>query len=246
MRNEKILEIGNARNPLFLQLSRLDREQEFPDVPVMPETLLLMELMVRERTVDLGDLSQLVLGDMGATIQIMRLAGSDESLADARPARIEDCISGLGLEACLEAVSKQTLKRSARHPGMNAMWTHAREIAEICRTLAEEDPLSANPEEAYLVGLFHAIGSLPVVLEWDRSIHLPDDPELAGLRLAQAWALPHCVIDYFSELRPLSNGNRWRRLVEQAHAYDCAQPETPLPSQKHAIPSTPWMQSVSS
>ena len=181
MRNEKILEIGSTRNPLFLQLSRPEREKDLPDVPVMPETLLLMELMMRERTVDLGDLSQLVHGDMGAAIQIMRLAGSDESLAGARPARIEDCISGLGLEACLEAVSKQTLKRSARHPGMNAMWTHVREIAETCRTLAEESPLSANPEEAYLVGLFHAIGSLPVVLEWDRTTCLPDDPELAGL-----------------------------------------------------------------
>lgn len=246
MRNEKILEIGNARSPLILQLSRQEREQELPDVPVMPETLLLMELMVRERTVDLGELSQLVLGDMGAAIQIMRLAGSDESLADARPARIEDCISGLGLEACLDAVSKQTLKRSARHPGMNAMWTHAREIAEICRTLAEESSLSANPEEAYLVGLFHAIGSLPVVLEWDRMTNFPDDPELAGLRMAQAWALPHCVIDYFSELRPLSNGNRWRRLVERAHACDCAPTEIPVPLQKHSTPSTRWMHSVSS
>jgi hypothetical protein len=242
VRNEKILEIGSARNPLFLQLNRLEREQELPDVPVMPETLLLMELMVRERTVDLGELSQLVLSDLGAAIQIMRLAGSEESLAEAHLARIEDCISGLGLEACLDAVSKQTLKRSARHPGMNAMWTHAREIAEICRTLAEESPLSANPEDAYLVGLFHAIGSLPVVLEWDRTIYLPDDRELAGLRMAQAWSLPPCVIDYFSELRPLSNGNRWRRLVERAHAHDCAQPEAP-PLQKH---STAWMHSVSS
>jgi hypothetical protein len=241
--NEKILEIGSARNPLFLQLSRLEREQELPDVPVMPETLLSMELMLRERTVDLGDLSQLVLGDLGAAIQIMRLAGSDESLADSRPARIEDCISGLGLDACLEAASKQTLRRSARHPGMNALWAHARKIAEICRTLAEENPLSASPDEAYLVGLFHAIGSLPAVLGWDCAIDLPEDPELAGLRLAQSWALPHCVIDYFSELRPLSNGNRWRRLIEQAHACDRAPSECPLSLQKAP---TLWMHSLSS
>lgn len=243
MLNEKILEIGSARNPLFLQLSRLEREQDLPDVPVMPETLLLMELMMRERTVDLGDLSQLVLGDLGAAIQIMRLAGSDESLADARPARIEDCISGLGLEACLDAVSKQTLKRSARHPGMNAMWVHAREIAEICRALAEENPFSANPEEAYLVGLFHAIGSLPAVLGWDCATYLSDDSELAGLRMAQAWSLPHCVVDYFSELRPLSNGNRWRRLIERAHACDCAPAESSLPLQE--VPPL-WMHSLSS
>lgn len=243
MLNEKILEIGNARNPLFLQLSRLEQEEDFPDVPVMPETLLLMELMMRERSVDLGDLSQLVLGDLGAAIQIMRLAGSEESLADGRPARIEDCISGLGLEACLDTVSKQTLKRSARHPGMNAMWAHAREIAEICRNLAEEDLFSANPEEAYLVGLFHAIGSLPVVLGWDCAMYLSDDPNLAGLRMAQAWSLPHCVIDYFSELRPLSNGNRWKRLIERAHACDAASAESPVHIQK--APKL-WMHSLSS
>ena len=240
MRNEKILEIGSARNPVFLQLNQQEwaAKHELPDLPVMPETLLLMELMVRERTVDLGELSQLVLGDMGAALQIMRLAGSEESLADDRPSRIEDCISGLGLEACLDAVSRQTLKRNARHPGMNAMWTHAREIAESCRALAEQSYFSANPEEAYLVGLFHAIGALPVVLEWDRTIDLPDDQELAGLRIAQGWSLPHCVIDYFSELRPLSNGNRWSRLVERAHAQDYAMAETPISMQKQSVA---WM-----
>ena len=58
-----------------------------------------------------------------------------------------------------------------------------------------------NPTEAYLTGLFHKIGSLPVMLDWDSSRGLSGDPVHGGLRLADAWFLPQCIAEYFSELQ---------------------------------------------
>jgi hypothetical protein len=248
VQEKRVIEIGISRNAVpFGQLTPLELVRDLPDVPVLSETLLLMELKVRDRAVDLGEISQLVRGDLGAVIQIMRLAAREDASAECRPTRIEDCISGLGLLACVEAMSKQTVKRRNRPPAIVEAWTHAQVIAQYCRLLAEENRVSANPDEAFLVGLLHGIGSLPDVLGWDWTNQLFGDPELAGLKMAEAWSLPACVVGYFSELRPLPKPNRWTEIVERAHLQASLHVEdrateghTPLEK-----PSPAWMQLVS-
>jgi hypothetical protein len=215
---EKVFEIATARNALSASPTiALDLVRDLPDVPVLSETLLLMELKVRERAVDLNEISQLVLSDLGACLQIMRLAGREDSPSGDHLKRIEDCISGLGLQACIEAMSRRTIMRSRRQPAVLETWLHARIIAENCRFLAEEASWPVSPDEAYVVGLFHPIGTLPDVFDWDCSAFLSNDPSLAALRMAEAWSLPPCVVEYFSELRPFSNSHRWTQIVEQAH-----------------------------
>ncbi len=247
MRNERVFETESGRNGLTFQLNAQDLDLSLPDVPVLSETLLLMELLVRERTVDLSEISQVVLGDLGAVIQIMRLAGRENAGAEDRPARIEDCISGLGLQACVEAISKRPLKRSTCDPAILETWTHARKVAEDCRFLADEALLPVNPEDAYLVGLFHAMSSLPSVLSWGYSVHIPSNPDIEGLRMAEAWSLPACVVEYFSEPRSHASAIRWREIVRSVH-----QPANSsridstlhghLPLQPHA---SAWVQAVS-
>jgi len=216
--DQKVLEFGIARSEVSSRsLAQLDLVRDFPDVPVLSETLLLMELKIRDRAVDLTEISHLVLGDIGAVLQIMRLAGGEDVSADSRPTRIEDCISGLGLQACLEAMSRQTVKRRNRLPAIVETWSHARVIAENCKFLAEEDMLPAIPDEAYLVGLLHAMGTLPEILEWDWTPSAFSDLDLAGLRMAEAWSLPGCVVEYFCELRSNSKTNRWTEIVQRAH-----------------------------
>jgi len=75
-----------------------------PAIPIMQETLLLLDLAVQESSVDLREISQLVLDDLGATLQILRLAGREYANSHDRPLRIEDCISALGVNACMQAV----------------------------------------------------------------------------------------------------------------------------------------------
>jgi hypothetical protein len=216
--DKKVFEFGlvcNSASPR--QVAQLDLVREFPDVPVLSETLLLMELKIRDRAVDLTEISHLVLGDLGAVLQIMRLAGREDGSTESRPRRIEDCISGLGLQACLEAMSRQTVKRRNRLPAIVETWSHARVIAENSRFMAEEDRLPINPDDAYLIGLFHAIGSMPEILGWDCIVPAFSDPDLVGLRMAEAWSLPGCVVEYFCELRSISKTNRWTEIVRRAH-----------------------------
>jgi HD-like signal output (HDOD) protein len=189
---------------------------QLPGVPALPETLLLMDLKMHESCVDLRELSQLVLNDLGATLQILRLAGLEYGGAEDRPNRIEDCISGLGLQACLEAASARTVTCGSRHQAIAETWSHSRMIAQCARIVAEDMP-GTNPDEAYLVGFFHAIGMLPSVLGWDWREPGPADGALAGYRMARSWFLPQCVIDFFAEINTPAAPRRWSGIVRTAH-----------------------------
>lgn len=197
------------RGPLQLEVSR-----DHPDVPVMPETLLLLDLLVQETCVDLRQMSELVLADLGATLQILRLAGREYGTDDDRPLRIADCISDLGLRTCLKAVSAQTIGRHERKSEVAALWAHSREIAS-CSRLVAQDMSEIDPEEAYLVGLLHAIGMAPAVLGWKES-SVADDA-LMGLKLAKSWSLPRCVMEFFGETQLSRYTNRWSVIVQEAH-----------------------------
>jgi HDOD domain-containing protein len=252
---KRVFEFGTARgavipgplSPVDLMRDPAgDLVRDLPDVPVLSETLLLMELKSRDRAVDLTEISQLVLGDLGAVIQIMRLAGSEDFSVESRPTRIEDCISGLGVQACIEAMSRQTIKRRNRPAAIVETWTHAQTVAENCRSLAEENIVAVNPDEAFLVGLFHTIGSLPEVLGWEWTTPISSDPDLAGLRMADAWSLPQCVVDYFSEPQSLSKPGRWRDIVHRAHRQGSLRVREEALDERRPVPniSSAWLQLV--
>jgi HD-like signal output (HDOD) protein len=152
---------------------------------------------------------------MGATLQILRLAGREHGVSEDRPWRIEDCISHLGLDACREAISTQTVVRGDhRQYAISECWAHAREVAQYSRALANEIA-DVNPDEAYLAGLLHAIGFLPELLGWRESGVV--DGALAGLRLAKRWSLPSCVVEFFSEVQLTGYSTRWPGIVRKAH-----------------------------
>jgi HD-like signal output (HDOD) protein len=213
--NQTVFDIQIQRDsPIERQPLHFETSRDNPDFPVMPETLLLLDLLVQEPCVDLRQMSELVLADLGATLQILRLAGREYGTADDRPIRIADCISDLGLRACLKAVSAQTIGRHERKSEVTALWEHSREIAS-CSRLVAQDMLEIDPEEAYLVGLLHGIRMAPAVLGWKESTGA-DDAAL-GLKLAKRWSLPRCVMEYFSEIQLSRYTNRWSVIVQEAH-----------------------------
>jgi len=187
-----------------------------PDVPVLPETLLRFELEIQEPCVDLRAMSQLVLSDLGATLQILRLSGSVYDDAENRPTRIEDCISDLGLDACLGAVSAQTVARDGCYQAIMGTWAHSREIAQHARLAAEEMP-DVNPEDAYLVGLLHAIGLLPQILGWSGDPTGKLDGNLVGFQMARQWRLPPFVVEFFSAMQRAGCDPRRPQIVTSAH-----------------------------
>lgn len=214
MANKTAFQIQTRRDAIIDRRPiEVDTNFDLPEVPVMPETLLLLDLLVQESCVDLRQMSYLVLADIGASLQILRLAGREYGAAEDRPTRIADCISDLGLRPCLKALSAQTLSRHGHE--IAAFWDHAREIADQAKLVAQE-MVDVDPEEAYLVALFHMLGSVPALLGWREPA--ATDHSLAGLRLAKRWSLPNCVIEFFGEMQLPGYDGRWLTIVRKAHA----------------------------
>ena len=213
MPTETVFQTPFRRSPPA-ELLQAGFAQDLPDIPVLPKTLLCLELMAQGACVDLREMTQLVLGDLGATLQILRLAGREYGDEEGRPVRMEDCIVDLGLEACLKAVSTQMATDDGPHHAIAKFWDHCREIAQQSRLLAEEMP-EVNPGEAYLVGLLHAIGLLPKLLGWREPGGA--DGALAGLRLATRWSLPPCATEFFGEMHRNGYAACWSWVVRKAH-----------------------------
>ncbi len=190
---------------------------DLPDVPVLPETLLSMELKAHELSVDLHEMSQLVLSDPGATLQILRLAAHEYGDSSDRPSRMEDCISSLGLQACLKAAARQPVTGHTRHRAVPEIWAHSVEVARYSSALAEASSGAVRPEAAYLVGLLHALPLMPAVLGWNCRERGLKDAAAAGLSLAERWRLPRCVQDFFREANLPGQATQWTDIVERGH-----------------------------
>jgi hypothetical protein len=189
---------------------------ELPDVPVLSGTLLSMELVICKRSVDLAQVSQLVLSDLGATLQILRQAGRENAMGDGCLERVEDCIAWLGLEGSLEALARCPIARGPRFTSVYSAWTRARETAIISRFVAEKLGLNVAAEDAYLVGLARGIGNLPATLEWDWTSQIGNDSDLAALRIVEAWHLPRCIAEYFLDRMAGKSQTRWTVIVDCA------------------------------
>jgi hypothetical protein len=215
IRTSRSSDQADRNSVLRIQSGQLPSRQKF-GVPVMQETLLLVELEAQELGVDLKTVSELVLSDLGATLQVLRLAGREYGNAETRPTRVEDCISDMGMQACIEAMSAQLIPRGGRSKAMAELWSHSREIARHSKQIAEQT-VDIDSDQAYLVGLCHSIGSLPGVLDWSGSKSQGFDSVLVGFELAREWSLPGCVFDYFFDLQVCGGQSPWTEMVQAAH-----------------------------
>ena len=207
--------IGAPRNVLAaMELSQPAFTSGLPDIPVLSETLLQMEFEIDERPAHLARVAHVILSDLGATIQVMRLAGREYA---GNAGRIEDCVAALGLQACLDTMSKRTIARSHRHSAIVEVWEHARVIADISAVIANQTDFNIAPEDASLAGLCHDIGRLPRLLGWDFPNQLPSDIDLAALSIAAKFSLPLCVEEYFAGRHFGRMNNKWIAIVGWAH-----------------------------
>ena len=208
---------------------------QLPAVPALPQTLVALEFQLRESPVDLSEFSSTVLGDLGATIQILRLAGLEYGDAEDRPVRIEDCIADLGVEECFRAAQKGTFIKGAFNRTVFETWSHSREIARNCWQIADAASGIVHPYEAYLAGLLHGIGALPSLLGWQRS-DSSLDRNLVALRMAERWSFPACLKDYFREISIPGCNPQVSTIVAEAHRL-AADPSARCPLTEISAPS---------
>lgn len=184
-----------------------------PSLPTMISTRLQLELLLKDSLIDLKAVSEVILADAGATLQVLRLIGEEYPSADGRPTRIEDCIVSLSTERCYQLICTSETSGSDAYV---SEWQLCRRIAECARELAESlDGFS--PEEAYLVGLLYRLGSFPHLLGWKVDGSSASEHEALGVMLAYHWHLPDYVLYAIKEHQAQVIAPRWRSMLQLAH-----------------------------
>jgi hypothetical protein len=183
------------------------------DVPVMSATVLGLEMLLQNPYIDLRMASDLVLSDVGATIQILRLIGKEYDFAGDRPSRMGDCIASLDVDAWFGAICAHTFANDRQHSATTAVWKHCRLVAQYAQLVAESlDDIS--PEDAYLVGLLHGIGDIPEALGWPNSGRGNRD---TGALFAMEGTLPLFVLAAIRSMHDSTSSPAWRFILNTAH-----------------------------
>ena len=198
-------------------LDQRDFAQENTDLldelPVMSSTVLGLDMILQEPYIDLRIVSDLILSDVGATIQILRLIGREYDFAADRPSRIGDCIASLDVNAWYGAVSAHTFPCDREHEAMTVVWKHCRVVAQYSQLVAESMEHIA-PEDAYLVGLLHGVGAIPTSLGWSNSDRAG---KAAKALLDMEEVLPLFVHAALRSLNDSGSSSAWRFILTAAH-----------------------------
>ena len=217
----------------FPKLNKLAQEdaEYLDDVPVMSATVLGLEILLSEPCIDLQKASELVLSDIGATIQTLRLIGRDYDFAAELPYRMGDCIASLDLGTWFCAMSARTFAFEGLHPAATAFWKHGRLIAQYAQLVAESlDRFSS--EDAYLVGLLHEVGAIPKVLGWPGGVSGASDPVALS---ALEGSLPLFVLAAIRSVNDRCSSSTWTFILNAAHKLAGAQADFSGSALRHPL-----------
>lgn len=211
---------SNAPSPqirvtdLLTEIATVVGMETLPPVPISLATRLRLEMLVmRSSVLNLREITDAILRDAGATLQLMRVADEEYQGDEGRPTRIEHCIALMNHERWYEAVCSSVIGSQERH--ILDAWKQFRRKAHYTREAAMRVD-GFCPEEAYLVGLLHQIGKIPHLLGWTKRSRYTEAEECElGILLAQSYSAPRYLIEALHEQQQ-GKDSRWSMLLRSA------------------------------
>ncbi len=141
-------------------------------LPTLPEVALRIRQCEKDPNLDNLGLTRVIEHDPATTAQLLRIANSPLVRREVKVADLSKAIGLLGMNYCAKvAVSISTRqlfnsKNPASEKRMREIWQHSLNVACHCYVLANKAKLV--PEEAFLAGLLHKIGALPIIAMADK------------------------------------------------------------------------------
>jgi HD-like signal output (HDOD) protein len=176
----------------------LPGEAEFPSPPARPDALLRLELALSEWVTDLEGISHIVGGDIGLTIQLLRLAAREMPESAGTMVTIGEMVIHLGVEKLATLVARtEALPYHVSHSDLSLcerFWTHSRLTALVAEELAGQST-DVRPQDAHLAGLLCHLGNLPQLLGWQAASPGAVNSSNRGHRIAHAWGFPRALAD---------------------------------------------------
>ena len=153
------------------------------DLPSMPEVALKISKAIQDKDADFRRIAITVQADPVIAARIVQVANSAMYAGVSQVESVQNAIARIGLQATraivMTVVMKNLYAPESRllHKRMNIYYRHSIRVAAIAHALAAH--LSGfDPEQAFLAGLIHDIGVLPLLIQADRRSELNQDAEL--------------------------------------------------------------------
>jgi len=191
-------------------------------LPTLPEIALRIRKCELDPNLDIIGLARIIEQDPATTAQLLRIANSPLVRREVKVADLSKAISLLGMSYCSKvAISYSTRqlfnsKNSSSKNIMREIWQHSLNVACHCYVLANKTGLV--PEEAFLAGLLHKIGALPIIAMSDKEkeysldeLHktINDVHPMLGEKILSHWQFPRSIIDvpqsYLDQNRYINN-----------------------------------------
>jgi len=180
------------------------------DLPSMPEIALKINKAVQDESLDIKAISMVVQNDPMISARTVQVANS-AMYAGSQPVQtIQRAVQKIGLRAMRAIVMSVTIRNlyTAKSPlikkRMQTYYHHSIRVAVISQTLAKKIK-GFDPEQAFLAGLVHDIGVMPLLIKADNHDEIKNNPELlekviddlraiVGPILLKQWSFEHELI----------------------------------------------------
>ena len=186
-------------------------------LPTIPPVLTGIIALIDDDRAGAKKLVELIERDQALTARLLRLANSAFFGQARKVATIPRAVLLLGFSTvrnlALGVKVWDTLGTGVSRKELEALWTHAVQVASVARTIARQQR-QVNPDEAFTTGLLHDVGQLVLALRfkdlyWEtarKSTSTEQLPRLeqstlgvdhaeVGSWLLEAWNLPALMVE---------------------------------------------------
>lgn len=177
-------------------------------LPTLPEIALRIRQSENDPNLNNVLLARIIEHDPATSAQLLRIANSPLVRREVKVADLSKAISLLGINYSSKVAislstrqlfaskNKESIKR------MRDIWQQSIEIACLCYVLASRTKLI--PEEAFLAGMLHKIGSLPIIALADENGNYSAEEidqaitnihPMLGENILSKWQFPRAIAD---------------------------------------------------
>jgi HD-like signal output (HDOD) protein len=152
-------------------------------LPTLPAYVFELNSMLAAKPVNLKRVAEIIRTDPSLTAQVLRLCNSAFMGCRERVTRIEHAVMLVGTERLRTMVLTCSLIEYVGHrvssEEIQSFWQHCFLTAALSERLSRGIAYS-QPEQAYLAGLLHDIGALPLLMFTSTESHDPENMVMCG------------------------------------------------------------------
>ena len=203
------------------------------DLPSMPEVALKINQAVQDESLDFQKIAEIVQTDPMISARAVQVANS-AMYAGSQPVQtIKRAVQRIGLRAMRTIVMSVTLRNLYTPTSplikkrMKTYYHHSIRVGVICHALTKKIK-GFDPEQAFLAGLMHDIGIVPILIRADKHDEIKNNAELldklihslktkAGAMLLKQWSFEDELITV------VQDAENWQRDVIKADYCDVVQ-----------------------